>query len=698
MQVGRKSKGTDFAWFVDKWENGHAVNTRPDHTKEHWIYLFLPDAMKCGNTYAVQTTSLGNNSREWKLLFDETKIRSEAVHVNLVGYVHGSPKKFGYVYHWLGDKGSLDLGSYQGHAFHLIDQKTGKGVFSATLTFRMPAAQQETFHKNDSPPHGNFLKADVYECDFSSFNQPGTYVLSVDGIGCSFPFAIDRDIYREPFRIMTRGLYHNRSGIALEKPYTEFTRPTPHNPKLTPGFAGKLIYTTVRFTEWGSEGGNAKELLANSKGPLESAGWYQDAGDWDSYYTHLRVAQELMLAYEMAPKNFSDGELNIPESRNGVPDILDEAAWLPRFCHRLRHELLAKKYGTGGLGLRIAGDAFGGDEKKLSNGKQVGQGSWEDVNRTWAASGEDPWSTYRYAGAAAHLAFCLELAKANDPERIDWAKEATEAYAWAEKNTRPGDEQKRPALREPRSYAAAALFRLTGDKAYETQFAADTMEMNANTAVWDDRQYGPIVYALGGGRAQPETSLHEKIRRSILTTADTLALEVPSKRALRWGGNWYMPMLVGQQTTPLMLQAAAGYALARDKDPAKANRYLGALYTTCDYFLGCNALNMTWVTGLGPRHPKHVFHMDAWYNGKNQFHPGLIPYGPWRKDKEQGQGPWDVAWPHHTLYPSIDAWPGNERWFDNRCSPMNSEFTIHQNTAPAAALFGFLCATAGEVN
>ena len=47
-----------------------------------------------------------------------------------------------------------------------------------------------------------------------------------------------------------------------------------------------------------------------------------------------------MLAYEMAPRNFTDGELSIPESGNGVPDILDEAAWLPRFCYRLRHELM----------------------------------------------------------------------------------------------------------------------------------------------------------------------------------------------------------------------------------------------------------------------------------------------------------------------------------------------------------------------
>jgi hypothetical protein len=69
----------------------------------------------------------------------------------------------------------------------------------------------------------------------------------------------------------------------------------------------------------------------------------------------------------------------------------------------------------------------------------------------------------------------------------------------------------------------------------------------------------------------------------------------------------------------------------------------------------------------------------------------LIPYSPWRKEKDQGMGPWDAAWPHSTLYPGIDAWPGNERWFSNRCSPMASEFTIHQNIGPAAAIFGFLC-------
>jgi hypothetical protein len=692
VSIGRKGKGTDFAWFVDRWENGHAVNTRPDHTKEHWIYLSLPKPMRRGKTYTVATSGLISSLGKRAFRFDEARIRSEAVHVNLLGYIPSAAQKYAYVYHWMGDRGALDLRAYRGRPFHLIDQGTGKPVFSGKLAFRAAANQAETFHKSDSPPDGNFLKADVDECDFSTFTRPGQYRISVEGIGTSFPFRLDADIYREAFRTVARGLYHNRSGIPLESRFTEFTRPAPHNPKVTPGFAGKLIYTTVRFTEWGSEGGNAKNLLAHAKGPIESAGWYQDAGDWDSYESHLRVAQELLLAFQISPRNFSDGELNIPDSGNGVPDILDEAAWLPRFCYRLRHELLRKGYGTGGVGLRIAGDAFGDDEKVLPGGKTVGQGSWEDVNRTWAASGEDPWSTYRYAGAAAQLALCFNLAGIADPMGIDWTAEAKESYDWAQRNTRAGDDQRDPPMKTRRAYAAAALFRLTGEKAYEAQFSTDTADINPSTELWDESQYGPELYALASGNHEADPSQLQRIKSAVLATADSIVNGVIGKRALRWGGSWYMPMLVGQQTTPLVLQVAVAYALSKGDDPERSRRYHSALCTTCDYFLGCNALNMTWVTGLGPRHPVHVFHMDAWYNGKGRFHPGIIPYGPWRKEHDEGQGPWDMAWPNKTVYPPIDAWPGNERWFDNRCSPMNSEFTIHQNLAPAAALFGILCA------
>ncbi|HVK05757.1 MAG TPA: cellulase N-terminal Ig-like domain-containing protein, partial [Armatimonadaceae bacterium] len=378
--VGRKSKGTEFAWFTDRWEDGRAVNDRPDHAAEHWVYLTLPAPMKPGRTYAVRTGGLAKNGREWELTYDPARSRSEAVHVNTLGHVPDAPAKFAYVYHWMGDRGPLDLKAYEGRPFHLIDRATGKKAFTGRVRFRGAREAQETFHKSDSPPHGNFLGADVWECDFSAFKTPGTYVAAVEGVGCSWPFKVEADVYRPAFRTVARALYHNRSGIALAKPHTEFERPAPHHPKRTPGFAGKLRYTRVRWPEWGSEGGDAKRLMAESPGALDDAwGWYQDAGDWDGYYTHLRVAQELLLVYDMGPGKFADGELNIPESGNGIPDILDEAAWLPRFCRRLRAELLRKGWGTGGVSLKVSGDAFGTDEGTLPDGTKVGRGSWEDT-------------------------------------------------------------------------------------------------------------------------------------------------------------------------------------------------------------------------------------------------------------------------------------------------------------------------------
>jgi endoglucanase len=676
LQIGRKSKGTDFAWHIDRWVGDHAENDQPDHTKEHWLYLFLPSPMKSGSTYVVSTGSLAANGKIWRLAYDPRKSRSEAVHVNIIGYAPVAPAKFAYVYHWAGDKGGLDLRAYAGKRFWLVDRATGKDVFTGRVEFRKSASNPETARVEDTP-NGNYLGADVYDCDFSSFQKPGTYVAAVEGVGCSFPFKVEPDVYRQPFATLTRGLYMQRSGIALGKPYTNFERPAPGHPGITPGF--KLQYSSLRYLDYGSESGTKEQISPTLKGPLDAWGWYQDAGDWDSYETHLRVAQELMLAYELNPKAFSDRELNIPESGNQVPDILDEAAWCPRFCRRLRAELLAKHYGSGGLGLRVDGDPFGSDTKP----NDVGEGSWQDVDRLWVASGEDPVSTYRYAGTAAQLAFCLAGKK--DPEGVDWQKEALESYTWASSHTLAKDEND---VRPHRIYAAATLFRLTGDKNYEAQVRKDAKD----GPLLGEDLYGPAVYALGGGSydSTREPDLLARLTKALLDTAEA-SHQSAAKRALRWAGDWGMPMLIGQQTTPWVMDIAIARQLT--SDPVKKRLYTQDLYTTCDYFLGTNALNMTWATGLGVRHPNMVFQMDSWYIGDGSPHAGIVPYGPWRKEKDQGQGPWDHDWVNKTLYPKIDLWPGNERWFDDRCTPLESEFTIHQNIAPSAAIFGVLCQT-----
>jgi endoglucanase len=686
--VYRKSKGIDFAWMVQGWDqvNNRTKNTDPDHAKQHWIYLRLPMAMTAGKTYVIDGSAVPHVGT-LTLTYDPQVSRSEAVHVNVLGYVP-DVSKFAYVYHWGGDLGSLDLSGLKGKSFSLIDQKTKKAVFTSDVHYRAPADQVETI-QHDTPKQ-NYINAEVWDCDFTAFTTPGSYVVSVEGVGCSFPFTIAADVYREAFVTTTRGLYHNRSGIALTKPYTEYERPAPANPLVTPGFAGKLVYTSSRCTSWSNGDHSEKDkpaVEAGIKGPIDVWGWYQDAGDWDGYTAHLNVATTLLFTYEMAPKNFSDGELNIPESGNKVPDIIDEAAWLPRFCHRLRHAMLDKGYGTGGIGLRVCGDFFGGDEKKDG----TTQGSWEDT-RQYIVSGEDQVSTFRYAGAAAHLAYALQLAGVKDPEGIDWMAEAKASYDWAMANNFKEHEKE---VATNRRYAAAALFRMTGDKAYEEQFAKDCAEWKMGSELWWEDPYGAWVYCLGNSAtdAKRDTELLARMRAIVLKSCEIRAIDVPAKRALRWGGGWDMPMLVGQQTTPWIMDGMIGYSLLRTEDPAKAQLFRNGVATTADYFLGTNALNMTWVTGLGVRHVNQVFHMDAWYNGKSEPHPGIVPYGPWRGDDGPGQGPWDAKWPNSSVYPAISEWPGNERWFDNRNCPLGSEFTIHQTTCWSAATYGWLCGT-----
>jgi hypothetical protein len=671
VDVGRKSKGHHFAWFSDEWAGDRAVNKRPDHTKQHFLYLFLPTPARPNSTYKLQASGLV--AQPVQLRFDPAKHVSDLVKVNLLGYVPDAPQKFAYVFGWLGDKGGLDLKPYAGAAFRVLNEATGKAVLTGTMRLRKAADNAETFHAKETP-NANFLGADVYECDISALKTPGRYRVSVQGIGSSHPFAIGQDVYRTPFRAVARALYHNRSGIELKKPFTEFVRPAPHHPTLTPGFAGKLQYSTLRYLDYGSESGTLEQIKPTLKGPLNAWGWYQDAGDWDSYSSHLRVPQELLLAYELAPGNFADGELNIPESGNGIPDIVDEAAWLPRFCHRLRQELLAKKYGTGGIGLRVAPDIYGGDPD--------GVPSYEDP-RPWVASGEDPVSTYGYAGTAAQLALTLKRVGKADPQGVDWTKEAIESYRWAKANTLAKDEPT-PELRTRRLYAAASLFRLTGEKAYEDDFRT-TFAMLNDLAWLGDNMYGVHVYALGDAAGQ-DAELRKSVLDRVRSTAES-GLESRDRRALRWSGIWSFPMLIGHQTTPWVLETAVAAKLF----PDRRERYRAALYTTCDYFLGGNSLNIVWITGIHPRSVENVFHLDAWYNGRPTLHPGVVPYGPWRTDKGWGNGPWDYEWANKSLYPTIEKWPGNERWFNSRYGVLNAEFTVHQNLAPAAAIYGVLC-------
>ena len=697
IDLSQKSKGTNFAWLCENYVDPVGCNnTSPDHAKEHDIYLFLPNAMVNGRTYTIETGNLAANRSAITFTYNDRSSRSEAVHVNNIGYDPTANAKYGYVYHWMGTKGGVDLSSYNGANWQLINQADGSTVFSGTLRLRKPESNSEETPYKDDTPNGNFLGAEVYEAEFSGYGGTGTYVLSVDGIGTSFPFEINSNVYDDPFYWTMKGLYMNRSGIALTAPYTDQPRPADHNVNTTPGFAGRLKYTSTRLYDVSNADYKAvdKPLWeAGLKGDINTWGWYHDAGDWDAYPTHSRVPANLLFLYEAAPGNFGDNELNIPESGNGIPDVLDEARWLIRYYHRTRKAIKDAGYGTGGVGgARTMGNPYGEDYEE--DGTTVG--SWGDTYRDWIVSGEDPHMTYTYAGLAAQFAYILEQRGLSDPEGIDWRQEAVESYNWAKNNTRPGDEvvkfQNDLDLLASRMYAATALYRLTGTAEYNDQFKADVVSkgINTSTILEKDNLYSAWIYSLTNNRTKDEATA-SLVRSAVVYTADIIMTSNVDKRATRWSGNWYFPMLIGQPTTPMINEGIMAWAIIKDTDPQKALVYKLFAQTTCDYFLGTNPLNMTWITGVGDRSPKEIFHLDSWYNGTGEIRKGLIPYGVPTETLELGPvGPWNPRFANPTLTPSINDWPGHERWFDLRSAPLSTEFTVHQTNGVAAMAYGFL--------
>ncbi|OPZ83355.1 MAG: Cellulose 1,4-beta-cellobiosidase precursor [Firmicutes bacterium ADurb.Bin419] len=155
----------------------------------------------------------------------------------------------------------------------------------------------------------------IHRIDFSSYTKKGkNYTLCVDGATESFPFDINNQIYDKLKYDALSYFYHARSGIDITMPYAgreDLTRPAGHVNEVAVSADNSVSYAIY------SEGG-----------------WY-DAGDHGKNAVNAGISVwTLQNEYERTlyikgsdSKALSDGKMNIPENKNKVPDILDEARW-----------------------------------------------------------------------------------------------------------------------------------------------------------------------------------------------------------------------------------------------------------------------------------------------------------------------------------------------------------------------------------
>ncbi|MEL6863485.1 MAG: glycoside hydrolase family 9 protein [Bacteroidota bacterium] len=151
-----------------------------------------------------------------------------------------------------------------------------------------------------------------YWFDFSSVTTPGTYyIIDLVNNERTGDFRIADDVYDDALKAALKMYYYNRCGIEKVAPYAE-TGWTDAN-----AFNHPLQDANCRFIDDPNNAALEKDL---------TGGWF-DAGDYNKYVTFANSAvHNLLWAYEENPLVFGD-DWQIPESGNGLPDILDEIKW-----------------------------------------------------------------------------------------------------------------------------------------------------------------------------------------------------------------------------------------------------------------------------------------------------------------------------------------------------------------------------------
>jgi hypothetical protein len=109
-----------------------------EYTYDHWLYLALPYALQQGATYTLTIDADTNSdTASASITFDIYHSRSEAIHINLVGYALEAPHKAADLYYWMGDGGARDYAAFQGNNVYVYNIDTQVSTQVGQVAFWM---------------------------------------------------------------------------------------------------------------------------------------------------------------------------------------------------------------------------------------------------------------------------------------------------------------------------------------------------------------------------------------------------------------------------------------------------------------------------------------------------------------------------------------------------------------------------------
>ncbi|MBA4137254.1 MAG: glycoside hydrolase family 9 [Opitutus sp.] len=278
---------------------------------------------------------------DWQFTARTDPLRdSPAIHISQTGYAPSLPKT-AMIGYYLGSLGELAIPA---EVFSLRDARSHREVFRGPLAPRTDKGSSVT-----PPPY-----REVFAADFSGFTTPGEYRLAIDGLGVSAPFRIHDGAALAIARTYALGLYHQRCGCPNELPFTRHTHAACHvAPAEVPTTAEKFPFTWKLIGELAAEeradaskpprpftASETSQLYPFVKaGPLDVAGGHHDAGDYSKYTANsAALVHTLMFGVDALPGVAALDNLGLPESGDGIPDLLQEAKWEADFLAKLQDD------------------------------------------------------------------------------------------------------------------------------------------------------------------------------------------------------------------------------------------------------------------------------------------------------------------------------------------------------------------------
>lgn len=504
----------------------------------------------------------------------------------------------------------------EGGPFYVTSKK-GDTVFTGVL--------QGPYH-NSYSPHA------TYAADFSQLQKAGTYRLHAAN-SSSYTFRIGNHVHDTVAKAAMKGYYFQRASMPL-----------------TAACAG----------QWQRAAGHPDTVVlvhpsaAGSRSQISAPGGWYDAGDYNKYIVNSGITMGTLLSlYEDFPAYCQRIRLDIPESNNRLPDLLDEC------LYNLRWMLCMQDPDDGGVYNKLTNPSFDGmimPDKAVKERYVVQKGTTATLD----------FAAVMAQAARVYAPFKRELPGLADSCRLaslkawKWAlKHPQMAYRQDEMNKtfKPGivtggygDE----IMQDEFTWAAAELYVTTGDAAYLSHVRI----LPGNYWVlptWSQ------VQALGYYTLLRKGKLKDSLQQALIVFADKLLAgsnqsayqAVMGKQAgdFTWGSS--------------SVAANQGIALLQAYRLTRKQAYLDGALANLDYLLGRNATGYCFLTGFGSKRVMHPHHRVSVADGITDPVPGLLSGGP-------NPGKQDKCTTYTSSVP-------DEAFTDNDCSYASNEIAINWN-------------------